>query len=90
MPRPLQTRRKRPVQLTAHRRNIAGKAARIGAHRHDQPFNFSELNNLGANAAQGELLLFLNDDTEVISADGLQRMVGFAQLAHVGAVGAKQ
>ena len=70
---------------------LAGYEAQARARviRHDQPFNFSELNNLGANAAQGELLLFLNDDTEVISADGLQRMAGFAQLAHVGAVGAK-
>ncbi len=70
---------------------LAGYEAQARARviRHDQPFNFSELNNLGANAAQGELLLFLNDDTEVISADWLERMVGFAQLAHVGAVGAK-
>ena len=56
---------------------------------HDQPFNFSELNNIGARAAHGELLLFLNDDTEVMSADWMERMAGFAQLAHVGAVGAK-
>ena len=57
--------------------------------RHDAPFNFSALCNLGAAAAQGELLLFLNDDTEVICEDWLERMAGYAQLAHVGAVGAK-
>jgi GT2 family glycosyltransferase len=57
--------------------------------RHDAPFNFSELNNIGANIAQGDILLFLNDDTEVISTDWLERMGGYAQLAHVGAVGAK-
>ncbi|MES2999424.1 MAG: glycosyltransferase [Pseudomonadota bacterium] len=57
--------------------------------RHDKPFNFSELNNLGAQNATGELLLFLNDDTEVIAGDWLERMGGYAQLTHVGAVGAK-
>lgn len=57
--------------------------------RHDQPFNFSELNNIGAQNAAGALLLFLNDDTEVIASDWLERMGGYAQLPHVGAVGAK-
>jgi O-antigen biosynthesis protein len=57
--------------------------------RHDKPFNFSELNNIGAQNAKGDLLLFLNDDTEVIAADWLERMGGYAQLSHVGAVGAK-
>jgi len=56
---------------------------------HDAPFNFSKLNNIGAEFAKGELLLFLNDDTEVVSAEWLERMGGFAQLPHVGAVGAK-
>ena len=57
--------------------------------RHDAPFNFSELNNIGANIAQGDILLFLNDDTEIISTDWMERMGGYAQLVHVGAVGAK-
>jgi len=57
--------------------------------RHDAPFNFSELNNIGARASSGELLLFLNDDTEVLQEDWLERMGGFAQLRHIGAVGAK-
>jgi GT2 family glycosyltransferase len=56
---------------------------------HDFPFNYSEINNVGARHARGEILLFLNDDTEVISKDWLDRMAGYAQLAHVGAVGAK-
>ncbi|WP_082765878.1 glycosyltransferase [Azotobacter vinelandii] len=57
--------------------------------RHDAPFNFSELNNIGARTAGGELLLFLNDDTEVLCNDWLERMGGYAQLVHIGAVGAK-
>ncbi len=39
--------------------------------------------------AKGEFLLFLADDLEMITADGIERMAGHAGLAHVGAVGAK-
>ncbi|MFT4101341.1 MAG: glycosyltransferase [Burkholderiaceae bacterium] len=65
------------------------KSANIRVIRHDAPFNYSELNNIGVRESRGNLLLFLNDDTELLSADGLERMVGYAQLSHVGAVGAK-
>jgi len=57
--------------------------------RHDAPFNFSELNNLGVRHSRGDILLFLNDDTEVLCPDWLERMGGYAQLPHVAAVGAK-
>lgn len=66
-----------------------GKIPQLRIIRHDAPFNYSEINNLAAHAAQGSLLLFLNDDTEVLSQDWLERMAGYAQLDHVGAVGAK-
>jgi len=52
-------------------------------------FNFSLMCNMGAARAQGEYLLFLNDDMEVIQADWLERMLASARLPHVGAVGAK-
>ena len=53
------------------------------------PFNYSEINNAGVRLSRGELLVFLNDDTEVLSSDWLEYMGGYAQLPHVGAVGAK-
>ncbi len=34
---------------------------------YDLPFNWSAINNFGASLASGEILLFLNDDTEVTS-----------------------
>ena len=55
----------------------------------DIPFNFSRINNLAAKKAKGKYLLFLNDDTEVISPSWMTRMVSFAQLKRVGVVGAK-
>ncbi|MFB9867334.1 glycosyltransferase [Vreelandella sulfidaeris] len=62
---------------------------RINIVEHDSPFNFSALCNIGAKKSNGEVLLFLNDDIEVISHDWLERLCGYAQLDHVGAVGAK-
>lgn len=53
------------------------------------PFNYSKVNNLGADAARGDLLLLLNNDTEVIDADWLVEMVRWALRPTVGAVGAK-
>jgi GT2 family glycosyltransferase len=52
------------------------------------PFNFSRANNLGSAAATGELLLFLNNDTEIIAEDWLQHLAYYAQQANVGAAGA--
>lgn len=52
-------------------------------------FNFSKMCNLGAEAASGEYLLFLNDDIETFDAGWLSRMLGQAMQKHTGAVGAK-
>ncbi len=52
-------------------------------------FNFSRMCNLAAANASGDYYLFLNDDTEIIRGEWLGRMLGQAQLPHVGAVGAK-
>ncbi|MBI3250106.1 MAG: glycosyltransferase [Deltaproteobacteria bacterium] len=53
------------------------------------PFNYSTLNNIGVAHARGEFLLFLNNDTEVISEEWLTAMLEHAQREEVGAVGAK-
>jgi GT2 family glycosyltransferase len=52
------------------------------------PFNFSRANNEGATAAAGELLVFLNNDTEVIAEDWLQHLAYYAEQPDVGAAGA--
>jgi O-antigen biosynthesis protein len=50
-------------------------------------FNYSKINNYAANLAKGEYLLFLNNDTEVITHDWIEAMVEQAQRNSVGAVG---
>lgn len=57
--------------------------------RHDGPFNYSLLNNLAARHADGDYLLLLNNDTEVIAREWLSAMVEQAGREEVGAVGAK-
>ncbi|NJO81184.1 MAG: glycosyltransferase, partial [Cyanobacteria bacterium RM1_2_2] len=52
------------------------------------PFNFSKLNNFGVSKATGKYLLFLNNDTEVITPDWIEAMVEQAQRSAIGAVGA--
>ena len=54
-----------------------------------RPFNYSSINNFAAEAAEGEVLLFLNNDMQVISGDWLERMLEHALRREIGAVGAK-
>lgn len=53
------------------------------------PFNWSRFNNLGAQAANGEYLLFLNDDVEIVEPGWLDALLAHAARPEVGAVGAR-
>jgi GT2 family glycosyltransferase len=53
------------------------------------PFNYSAINNRAAREAKGEILLFLNNDTEVRDAGWLREMVSHAIRPEIGAVGAR-
>jgi O-antigen biosynthesis protein len=53
------------------------------------PFDFSRMNNLGAQAADGEILVFLNDDTEMLEPSWLDRLVAQVERADVGIAGAR-
>ena len=63
------------------------EAARIVAF--NEMFNYSRANNLGALVAKGEILLFLNNDVEVLHADWLEEMVRWVDRDEIGIVGAK-
>jgi GT2 family glycosyltransferase len=55
----------------------------------DEPFNFSKKINRGAVHSSGELILLLNDDMEVVTPNWLERLVMYASLPGVGAVGGR-
>ncbi len=68
----------------------AERDERVRLVNYDLPFNFSALNNwAAASQAAGEILVLLNNDTEVISPDWLENMLEHALRPEVGAVGAK-
>ena len=52
-------------------------------------FNYSKINNLGVSHAQGDYILLLNNDTQVITLDWIEELLMYAQRGDVGAVGAK-
>ncbi|MGK7893152.1 MAG: tetratricopeptide repeat protein, partial [Xenococcus sp. (in: cyanobacteria)] len=54
----------------------------------DVPFNYPKINNYGVSKAEGDYLLFLNNDTEVITHDWIDAMVEQAQRDSIGVVGA--
>ena len=52
-------------------------------------FNYSQIINFGVEHAKGDYLLLLNNDTEVISPDFIEEMMGYLQRPDAGVVGAK-
>ena len=53
------------------------------------PFNYSKLCNFGVDYALGDYLLFLNNDTEVITCDWIEALLSQSNRSNVGVVGVK-
>ena len=53
------------------------------------PFNYSKINNLAIKQSDAEIIVLLNNDTQIITPEWLTIMVGYALQKHIGAVGAK-
>jgi GT2 family glycosyltransferase len=54
---------------------------------HEQPFNYSAVNNAAARTSTGDVLVFLNDDTEVLDPLWLKELVGWALQPEIGVAG---
>jgi len=64
-------------------------AARVRFATYDKPYNFSDKCNAGAAIADGEFLVFFNDDVRVISLDWIEATLEYLTLDKVGVVGPK-
>lgn len=53
------------------------------------PFNYSRMNNMAARSSDSELLVLLNNDTEIQDAGWLRCLAAYAMQPDVGAVGPK-
>ncbi len=52
-------------------------------------FNFSKINNYGVRHSDGEYVILLNNDTEIITLDWMEELLMYGLRSDVGAVGAK-
>ena len=59
----------------------------VTVHWWEDPFNYSAVNNAGARLASGDVLVFLNDDTEILDEDWLQELVGWATRPEIAVAG---
>lgn len=55
----------------------------------EQPFSYARACNEGAKHAKGDYLIMLNNDTEVITVNWIELMLGDAQRRGIGTVGAR-
>ena len=62
---------------------------RVRVVTYEGSFNYSAVNNLGVREAEGEYILLLNNDTQVITVNWMEELLMYAQREDVGAVGAK-
>ena len=55
----------------------------------EKEFNYSAINNFAAKQSEGEYLIFLNNDTEILTEDWMEEMLSVCQQPDVGVVGSK-
>jgi GT2 family glycosyltransferase len=67
---------------------LGREPSRFRVIRDPSPFNYSRLNNVAVRSTDAPYVLLLNNDTEVISPDWMEAMLGQARRKHIGAVGA--
>lgn len=67
---------------------MRARGVTVAAYREQGPFNYARINNWGARQAHGDVLVFLNNDMEIITPDWAEQLLMFVQRPDVGAAGA--
>jgi hypothetical protein len=70
-----------------HSDSLAQYGDRVRLVPYEKPFNFSDKCNVGAVHSSAHVVVFLNDDIEVIDPWWLDHLVGYLESGDVGAVG---
>jgi GT2 family glycosyltransferase len=70
-----------------HIDSLAHYGDRVKLVPYEKPFNFSDKCNVGAVHSSAQVVVFLNDDIEVIDPWWLDHLVGYLESGDVGAVG---
>ena len=70
-----------------HSDSLAQYGDRVRLIPYEKPFNFSDKCNVGAVHSSAHIVVFLNDDIEVIDPWWLDHLVGYLESGDVGAVG---
>ncbi len=65
------------------------KYTNIRLYEDARPFNYSYINNWGAELSQGAVLVFLNNDVKIIDENWLFELAQWASKPEIGIVGAK-
>jgi len=53
----------------------------------NHPYNFAAINNYGSTKAKGSYLVFLNNDTKILTPNWIEELIGVASQPNIGAVG---
>jgi GT2 family glycosyltransferase len=83
----------REIVVVEHRLDNEASMGRLLAKSHcvrvpySGAFDFSAMNNLGVQAASGEIIVLMNDDVEPVSADWLNELIAHAQRQETGVAG---
>jgi glycosyltransferase involved in cell wall biosynthesis len=63
--------------------------SRVKFYEYNFAFNFSSINNYGEKMCQGEHLILLNNDIEIITPEWIEALLEHSQRPEIGVVGAK-
>jgi len=70
-----------------HVKSLGHYGKRVKIVPYEKPFNFSEKCNVGVLHSSAKVVVFLNDDIEIIDSWWLDHLVGYLESSEVGAVG---
>ena len=76
-------------EVDIYYQTVLAQEARVRVLSYPHPFNYHSINNWGVQQSNGDVVVLLNNDTEVIEPTWLEELVGWAMRPEVGVVGAK-